>query len=326
MSKSYRYKVVIDENIPYIKGILEPYLDTIYIKGSLIKNEDIIDADAMIIRTRTKCNASLLSGTRIKLIATATIGTDHIDLEYCKENNIAVASAPGCNSNGVMEYVFTALQTLENKLGLCLKNKTLGVIGAGNVGSKVISTGKELKFRILANDPYICKNYLVDLDELLSESDIITVHIPLWEQNRDFINGQFIKKMKPGTIFINASRGEVVNEEDLLSYRHKFGAIVLDVWKNEPNINLKLLNAVDIATPHIAGYTIEGKRNGTAMVIEALANFFKIPDLLKDIYKFNLSTQIKKYIPNQYDIMADDRALRANPANFELLRNNYNFR
>jgi Phosphoglycerate dehydrogenase and related dehydrogenases len=290
-------KIVIDIDIPFISGIFEPYASVSYFVGKEISNKDLIDADVLIIRTRTKCNEDLLKGTSLKLIASATIGLDHIDMQYCNRAGIKVVNAPGCNSGGVLQYVFTALYYLADKKNIKLpieiksNKQTFGIIGVGNVGSKVATFAEQLGFEVLRYDPakeleqtlqFNSGNLRLSdfkdfysLDYLLENSDIVSVHICMNSDNFNFINDSIFKKMKKDVIFINTSRGEVVDEEALLGNVNKLSGVILDVWKNEPDINNKLLEKVDIATPHIAGYSYEGKVNGTQMVVNEVANFFK---------------------------------------------------
>lgn len=317
-------KIVIDAAVPYIKGVFEPYFrEVVYAPGSDIDAAMVVDADALVIRTRTKCNAALLEGSSVKVIATATIGYDHIDRDWCDAHGIATFNAPGCNADGVMEWVFAALGAL------CFppEGKTLGVIGVGQVGHRVADMGRKRGFRVLENDPPLQAaggggRILTDLDTLLSESDIVTIHIPLWPENRDFANAAFFDKMKPGATFLNASRGGIVDEDALLAHRDKISGLAIDVWKGEPNINPALLAAADIATPHIAGYTIVGKINGTVASVRNVARTLGIEEL----ENFSIQHNYKAYDIEGYDIMADDAALRANPAAFESLRNHYNLR
>ncbi|MCF0172862.1 MAG: 4-phosphoerythronate dehydrogenase [Bacteroidales bacterium] len=321
-------RIVVDNAIPFVDGVFDPFFkEVVFRRGGEISKEDLRNAEALVIRTRTRCDASLLDGTAVQIVATATIGTDHIDSEYCSSRGIAFYSAPGCNAAAVMEYVFAAIGSLEARKGLELKGKTLGVVGVGHVGSLVAGMALERGFRVLLNDPpkeaEVGSGFdFVPLEHLLSNSDIVTVHIPLWPENRDFADGKFFGMMKPGAVFVNASRGEVVDEEALLSSRHKLGAVVLDVWKNEPHINLALLDAADIATPHIAGYSNVGKINGTTAVVRRIGEHFGIPELAA----FEIKHSFKPYDIEAYDIMADDAALRADPDKFEHLRSNYHLR
>ena len=319
-------RLLIDRDIPFIKGIFEPYAEVIYLNGREMDCAKVKDADALIIRTRTRCNKALLSGSNVRAIATATIGYDHIDTDWCQTAGIKVMSAPGCNSEGVMRYFYTALHNLAKNKSLDLTGKCIGVIGVGNVGKKVVEMGQRLGFEMLLNDPprerLEGSTIFTPLDELLSKSDIVTLHIPLDAGNRNFANADFFGKMKDNAIFVNASRGEVVDEYALLSNVGRFGGIVLDVWRNEPVINTELLNVADIATPHIAGYSKAGKINATVSVVRGIAHFFDIAPL-KD---FAITYQEDPFDLDSYDIMADDKALRAAPETFERLRQNYAYR
>ena len=289
-----------------MKGIFENECEVEYYPGSEITPQRVKDADALIVRTRTKCNAQLLEGSKVKVIASATIGTDHIDRAWCQSHNIALFNAPGCNSGGVLQYFLTALFKCLSTRELWQKflNSapdatgaaesapfTVGVIGVGNVGSKVAAACEGLGFEVLRNDPpkerqqtlaynsgYLrivdFKDYY-SLDYLLENSDVVTLHVPLDETTRGMADANFFARMKPGAIFINSSRGEVVDEAALLANIHKLAAVVLDVWVGEPNINKELLQSAFIATPHIAGYSVEGKIKGTQMVVEAIRRYMR---------------------------------------------------
>ena len=268
--------LVADRDIPFLEGVLDPWFEVRALPGKSIGPADVRDAVALLVRTRTRCVAALLDGSSVRLVATATIGTDHIDRDYCDSHGITVASAPGCNAAAVAQYVRVALHTL----ALDRPGATLGVIGVGHVGMLVAEAGRRLGMRVLLNDPpreaVEGPAGFTPLPELLATSDVVTLHIPLWPGNRDFADAAFFAAMKPGASFINASRGEVVDEAALLAARPNLDKLVLDVWKNEPDINLDLLAAADIATPHIAGYSIQGKMNGTTAVVRALGETFDI--------------------------------------------------
>jgi erythronate-4-phosphate dehydrogenase len=252
-----RVRIIIDDAIPFIEGVLEPYVDVRYMEGRAISREDAMEADALIIRTRTKCDAALLEGTPVKFIATATIGMDHIDLPYCNERGIIVRNSAGCNAGGVMNYVFSALYGVAARKAIRLEGGKIGVVGVGNVGRRVDSVAGSLGFKVLKNDPPRMKEEgnegFCPLDYLLANSDIVTMHVPLNETTRGMADDEFFERMKPGTIFINASRGEVVDEAALKRAIPKLGPVIIDTWNNEPDIDVDLLNMVDIATPHIAG-------------------------------------------------------------------------
>lgn len=353
-------KIVIDSNIPFIEGVFEPYAQVEYYKGEEITPQRVKDADALVVRTRTRCNRLLLEGSSVKMIATATIGMDHIDLEYCGANNIKVTNSAGCNAGGVMQYVFTALYGVAAKKGIPLpdnishKPAVLGVIGAGNVGERVAKFGEYLGFEVLRCDPAKERRQTIDfnngyiqikdfkdyysLDYLLESADIITLHTDLNPTSRGMVDEKFLSSVKDGAILINSSRGEVVVDEALLSYRDKLSALILDVWNGEPKINRGLVDVADIATPHIAGYSYEGKVNGTVMAVKGVADFFDIAPLksftvVPPVRNTNFFSakglnqlEISDYFNNIFAIFEDDLNLRSNLDSFEQLRNKYNYR
>lgn len=312
--------LVVDRDIPFLEGVADPWFEVRALPGKAIGPADVRDAAALLVRTRTRCDAALLDGSAIRLVATATIGTDHIDLDYCASHGITVASAPGCNAAAVAQYVRVALHTLV----LDRPGTTLGVIGVGHVGTLVAEAGRRRGMRVLLNDPprEAAEGLagFTPLPELLAQSDVVTLHIPLWPENRDFADAAFFAAMKPGASFINASRGEVVDEAALLAARPKLDKLVIDVWKKEPDINRTLLAAADIATPHIAGYSIQGKMNGTTAVVRALGEAFDIDELKS----FTVSGVTLPQDP--YDILQDDAKLRNHPELFEQLRSVYAYR
>lgn len=337
-------KLIIDKAIPFIDGVFEPYAEVVYKTGSEICREDLSDVDGMVIRTRTRCNAALLDGTPVKIISTATIGTDHIDLDYCAAHGIKVENAAGCNAGGVMDYVFSALYGAAARKSINLSGATLGIIGVGNVGSRVALTGRQLGFNVLLNDPPRAAaegpDRFCDLDTLLASSDIVTMHVPLNEATRGMADEGFFRKMKPGAIFINAARGEVMVDDALIGAAPKLSAIVIDTWNNEPHVSRELMDLVDIATPHIAGYSYQGKQIGTMMAVRSIAYFFGIDSLCNffppaevaeltavrlDIEGLNQG-QIASVFQYNYPIFTDDFIFRSNPDGFEEIRSNYSYR
>jgi erythronate-4-phosphate dehydrogenase len=341
-------KIVADDKIPFLKGILEPYAKVEYCKGSDISRSILKDADALIIRTRTKCNKDLLDGTRLKFIATATIGFDHIDTAYCEANGIKWTNAPGCNSGSVKQYIASVLIRLSMNHHFSLAEKTIGIVGHGNVGSKVNSLAKALGMNVLINDPPLQRKdsslNFVSLQEIQEKADIISFHVPLNKVGIDktfyLADETFFNALKPGCLIINSSRGEVVKnaalKDALINYRIK-GA-VLDVWENEPNIDLELLQLLDFASPHIAGYSADGKANGTAMSVQAISDFFgfglkgwfpeNVPS--PENADFNLDCNgktkdeiISGLILSTYDVKEDDSRLRKSVETFEKQRGNY---
>ena len=337
-------KIVADKYIPFLEGVFEPYAEVVYIDGRSINHEDIIDADALIIRTRTKCNADFLDGTKVSMIATATIGIDHIDVEYCKEHNIEVHNAQGCNAGGVMQYVFSAMYGIAARKGIKLDGATIGIVGVDHVGKKVEAMAKHLGFNVLLCDPPRAQEEgeegFCSLEHLLANSQVVTMHVPLDETTRKMANDDFFMRMLPGTIFINASRGEVVDEEALIHAIPKLGAVAIDTWNNEPDINHVLMDMVDIATPHIAGYSYQGKQNGTASAVQNVAKHFGISDL----YDYYPEADIPDHEPvlldlknkthgeraavfqYNYPIFTDDFCFRMSPDSFEKLRSEYQYR
>ena len=337
-------KVVADMDIPFLEGVFEPYGEVVYKKGLEISHEDVLDADALVVRTRTRCDAALLEGTSVKMIATATIGTDHIDLEYCRKAGIEVSNAAGCNAGGVMQYVFSALYGVAARKGIKIDESTIGIVGVGHVGSKIEAMAEYLGFNILRCDPPRAvaegPEGFCSLEHLLEESDVVTLHVPLDVTTRGMANADFFTLMKPGAIFINAARGEVVDEQALIEASPKLGAIVIDTWNNEPDINEDLVDIADIATPHIAGYTFQGKQNGTAYAVQALARHFR----LEELYDFFPAQDLPGHEPvlldlkgknhgeiaavsqYNYPIFTDDFRFRMEPHKFEKLRSEYQYR
>lgn len=337
-------KFVIDKSIPFVEGLFEPYATVLYKESSEITHNDILGADALLIRTRTKCNAALLEGTSVKMIASATVGMDHIDLAYCERYGINVRGAAGCSSNAVMNYVFSALYGCAARLSIDLRGKTIGIIGVGKVGKRVEDTARVLGFKVLLCDPQrqVAEggSQFCDLDYLLENSDIVTLHIPSSDSNRKLCNAEFFEKMKPGAFFINSSRGEIVDEQALLEASAKLGPIIIDTWSNEPNINTELLEKAAIGTPHISGYSLQAKFAAATMVVRNVARFFQIKELYDFIPAENLEGrdsvhvdvtgmnqgQIASVFQYNYPIFTDDFMFRIAPQDFEKIRWNYKYR
>ena len=319
-------KIVIDKSIPFIEGVFEPYASVLYREGPEISAQDLHDADALVIRTRTRCDGKLLDGSSVKIIATATAGTDNIDNDYCRRHGIFVQNASGCNAGGVANYVFSALYGAAARKSIDLTGAKLGIIGLGSAGERVESMGRALGF--------------CTLDKLLKDSDIVTLHVPLNESTKGMANADFFAMMKPGAFFINTSQGDVVVERDLIEAIPKLGPVIIDTWSHEPTVNTLLMKMADIATPHIAGYSLQSKQTGTAMAVRAVARFFK----LSSLYEFFPQTDIMEYqavkldvtdksqgqiaamLQYNYPIFTDDFMFRMNPTKFEELRTNYQYR
>lgn len=341
-------RIIADNKIPFLKGVLEPWARVTYLPGSQIDRNAAMDADALLVRTRTKCNEDILSGTGVKFIGTATIGFDHIDTRWCDENNVRWTNAPGCNSSSVMQYIAAALMSISSESGLSLSRLTIGIIGVGNVGSKVQRLAQLLGMKVLLNDPPRQRkeknDVFVDLDQLLRKSDIITIHVPLNTGGKDntfhLFDRNTFSRVKKGCWLINSSRGEVVDTEavkEALNGEVLSGA-VLDVWEKEPEIDISLMHMTFLATPHIAGYSADGKANGTSMVVNELCTFFNIP--IKDWFPSSIPEPeepilvidchgkspeeiARKAVFHSYNIMEDDVRLRFDPSRFEKERENY---
>lgn len=337
-------KIVADKDVPFLKGVFEPYAEVLYKAGRNIGRDDVADADALIIRTRTRCDAALLEGSSVKMIATATIGMDHIDLDYCREKGIEVHNAEGCNSGGVMQYVFSALYGVASRKAIKLDDWVFGVIGVGNVGGKVAALAEYLGFKVLRCDPPRAakegEEGFCDMEYLLANSNVVSLHVPLDDTTRKMAGEEFFTLMQPGAIFINAARGEVVDESALKEALPKFGAVIIDTWNNEPDVDEELIDMVDIATPHIAGYSYRGKQNGTASAVRSVARHFGI-EMLYDFYPVNempeyepvkldltgmKQGEIAALFQYNYPIFTDDFRFRMEPGNFEKMRSDYQYR
>ena len=321
------------------------------VPGHEIDHATVRNADALIIRTRTICNEKLLKGSNVTFIATATIGYDHIDTKWCETHGILWTNAPGCNSGSVMQYIASTIVHLSKKHNFNFEDKTIGVVGIGNVGWKVVKMAEALGLRIVMNDPPIVRDRgicgYVSLEGLLREADIISLHVPLIHDGADktyhLFNHETLAKTFHGTILINSSRGEVVDNQALhrfIDNKHLMG-VCLDVWENEPNIDTLLLSKLDIATPHIAGYSADGKANGTLMSVKAINDFFRLgmkqnPIINLPVHdnmciEFDCKTKsiqevLCEAIEFTYSIASDDAKLRNKTIEFETQRGTYPLR
>lgn len=360
--------IVADSKIPFLKGVFEPYADVRYLDPGEFTPDTVRDADALIIRTRTKCGAALLEHSRVSVIATATIGMDHIDTRWCIRRGIISENAAGCNAASVAQYMTSAMLRVSLRHNVDLRGKTLGIVGCGHVGTNVAAAAAALGMNVLVNDPPRAKREgetgFVELETIRREADFITFHVPLqgaeygpW-RTEHMANGDFFRGLKRKPFFFNTSRGDVVDESALkeaISTGRISGA-VLDVWHNEPDIDRELISLVDFATPHIAGYSADGKANGTAMAVEAVVSnlpthvtihaprafqamresvrqmkadiLAKVPAPEKPLITLdsNSKNPLADAVFASYDIATDDAALRAAPEDFESLRGSYRVR
>lgn len=339
-------RIIIDNKIPYIKGILEPYAEVEYIAPEKIDRNAVKDADILIIRTRTHCNAELLEGSKCKFIGTATIGYDHIDTAYCSANGILWKNAPGCNAPSVGQYILASLLLLQERYGILLREKTIGIVGVGHVGTIIEKYCRLIGMNVLRNDPPRARKEsaedFVSLEEIAEKSDIITFHTPLIKEGDDktyhLCNNKFLNRLCKKPIIINSSRGEIIDNTALLDASRKglVSEYILDCWENEPHISRELLERAFIATPHIAGYSADGKSNATRQMVNAVSGWIK-----KKICSSNIIPPSPPFdnitIPEEadaltasvlatYDPRQDMASLLAHPEDFEKLRGNYGLR
>jgi erythronate-4-phosphate dehydrogenase len=344
-------KIVADHKIPFLKGALEDKAEIIYLPGARISKKDLLDADGLIIRTRTRCDRTLLEGTRVSFIASATIGYDHIDTAWCDSSGIRWTNAPGCNSSSVQQYLVSTLLYLADKRGLDLKKLTMGVIGVGNVGEKVRKAGEALGMKVLLNDPPRARKEgpegFVSLDTLLEEAQILSLHVPLNRGGEDntfhLVDRDFLASCQRDCILINTSRGAVVDEAALKDgiRNSKLSDVILDVFEREPLLDRGLLELLSLATPHIAGYSLDGKANGTAMSVQALSRHFALgiddweagdlplpvkAELHADASQEEETGLLWDLYRQTYDVSSDDHRLRSKPESFEQQRGDYPFR
>ncbi|MDZ4203760.1 MAG: 4-phosphoerythronate dehydrogenase [Bacteroidales bacterium] len=341
-------KIIADHKIPFLKGALEGCCEVVYLPGKEINRKVLLDADALIVRTRTLCYEELLKDTSVKFVASATIGFDHIDTAYCEKNGISWTNAPGCNADSVKQYLASTLALIINQKKAKFSDLTLGIVGSGHVGSRVQALAKALGIKTLVNDPPRARKEgsegFVSLEKILTEADIITLHVPLQKTGLDrtlhMADSGFFTKMKRNAWLINTSRGAVIETQSVLNSLktgHLAGAII-DVWENEPDISNELLHQAVIATPHIAGYSSDGKANGTIMSVQAISRFFGLgldswtPAFLPEPKYANFTLDCQNIAPEEffyrlalhtYDIEADSFHLKESAETFEIQRENY---
>ncbi len=323
---------VVDKNIPFLKGLLEPFGQVDYLTEPEMTPESVSDADALLVRTRTKCNEALLGGSKCRFVGTCTIGTDHLDLPWLATRGIIAANAPGCNAPAVAQYVMASILKLHNRP---LSQYTIGIVGVGNVGRIVAEWARQLDMRVLLNDPPRQKAEGGDcwssLEEIAAEADIITFHTPLDATTRHLADAAFFASLRRAPIIINAARGPVVDNTALVE-AIKSGNVshaVIDCWEGEPSdLNPDLLRLADIATPHIAGYSFEGKVRATRMALDALCTALGLPRIeMEEKVPASAAESVNaNAILRSYDPMTDTKTLKSAPENFETLRNTYKLR
>ncbi len=334
-------KVIVDDKIPYIREALTAMgVEAHYVPGHAFTNAIVKDADALIVRTRTRCDEALLHGSRVQFIATATIGYDHIDTAYCASQGIRWTNAPGCNAASVCQYIQSVLLLLQRERGVVLSEATLGVVGVGNVGSLVVKMARSWGMRVLCCDPPRAERGeqgFVPLETIAREADVITLHTPLVRDGKHptfhLADAAFFASLERKPYFINTSRGETTDTKALMEALEEgeISQCCIDVWENEPNINLDLLHRCHIGTPHIAGYSADGKVNATRMSLEALAAHLGLPEVPSvqapcpeepGLYANSRAEALLQI----YNPCVDSKALVEHPESFELLRGNYPLR
>ena len=342
-------KILVDENMPYARELFSRLGEVKAIPGRPIPLAELDEADALMVRSVTKVNETLLAGKGIKFVGTATAGTDHVDDAWLAQAGIGFSAAPGCNAIAVVEYVFSSLLILGERDGFALQDRTVGIVGVGNVGGRLQKRLEALGIRTLLCDPPRAdrgdEGDFCTLDELVEQADVITFHTPLFKDGAyktfHLADEALIRRLKPGTILINACRGPVVDNAALLKCLEEGQnlSVVLDVWEPEPDLNVALLNRVDVATAHIAGYTLEGKARGTTQVFEAYSAFIGSAqqvalDTLLPAPEFGRITlhgpldesSLKRLVHLVYDVRRDDALLRkvaGIPGEFDKLRKHY---
>ena len=321
-------QVIIDKGIPFLEGVFPPEIEVLHLSPEDITPESVRYADALFVRTRTQINKELLHGSNVRFVATATIGFDHIDQDYCREAGIHWVSCPGCNAQAVCDYVEEAIASSPHCL-IASSPLTIGIIGYGHVGKLVAQMAERKGYKVLLSDPPL--GIGLPLEQLAPLCDVLTFHTPLTREGEyptyHLCDANILRLCKPGTLIINAARGGVIDEQALLSCLsplasspHRLIASI-DCWENEPNLNQELLKHVELASFHIAGYSIQGKMNASEMCLHAFCEFFSLP-----ILSIN-----KKVVPLQGDsepgwLKRISDQLKAAPEHFEQLRKAYPLR
>ena len=333
-------KIVIDDRIPYIRGAAERLGRAVYLPGAAIGPDDVRDADALIVRTRTRCDRRLLEGSRVQFVATATIGFDHLDTAWLARAGIAWANCPGCNAASVAQYVESSLILLRRAGLLPAAGGVVGVVGVGHVGTKVAAAARALGFDVLPCDPPRHEREggtFYALDQLAERADVVTFHTPLTfdgpHPTFHLADEAFFARLRHRPVVMNSGRGEAVDTQALLAALDdgRVRAAVIDTWENEPHIDRRLLDRAFIATPHVAGYSADGKATGTRMALEAVARHFGLPDRF-DIRPPRLPEGLVPAADpldrklQLYNPLDDTRRLKAAPESFEQLRGNYPLR
>lgn len=332
-------QIVVDSAIPYINGLLDPFAEVKYIAGQAINAEVCKHANALLVRTRTRCNAALLEGSAVRFIGTATIGTDHIDLAYCAAREIKVVNAPGCNAWAVVQWVVSILTQINQHSRFALTERPVGIVGCGAIGERLASLLEIFNVPVLRCDPFLEVNApfrYVNLQRIARECAIITVHTPLTHDGSHptfhLLDRDFFHAVQQKPYILHAARGGVVDDYELYeatTYRHVAG-YYLDVYEDEPDVAPALLEVAKLATPHIAGYSIEGKLAASKVIVKALSDFFgwqvAEPTLETKEEKSFIVGHSLGDLARTYDVVRDSRALKSAPQQLEQMRSRYAYR
>ena len=327
-------KIVADDSMPLVQELFSPYGHVITLPGREISSSDVRDADILLVRSVTKVNKSLLKSSKVKFVGSATIGADHVDQDYLKDQDIDFSNAPGCNSNAVIQYVISVLYTLRPNW----MEQTIGIVGCGNIGGRLYTILNNFGVNCLCYDPYLSvekNDHLVTFEEVL-ESDILSLHVPLTTcgafPTHHLFSDNIFASLKSSTLLINTSRGAVIDNQSLLNFLPKNSwQLALDVWENEPDILIPLLKLVDICTPHIAGYSYDGKIKGTQMIFDAFCFKYNLnrPDRTSSEKLFKLlPSSVVSAVLETFDVKNIDHMMRSNllkqssriPLEFDRLR------
>ncbi|MCZ6798803.1 MAG: 4-phosphoerythronate dehydrogenase [Gammaproteobacteria bacterium] len=306
-------KIVADQNIPQVYEAFSDLGEVELLPGRSIERKHLLDCQCLLVRTVTQIDCRLLDDTAVEFVGTATVGTDHVDLNYLEQNQISFSNAAGCNAEGVSEYVINGLFALSEHKGFDPFELKAGIIGCGNIGSRLLQKLQALGIDTLINDPPLEEigtpgYHFVDLDTILSESNFITLHVPLTNDGDHptwhLFDQQCLQRLNRNCILVNTARGPVVNNVALLDLleRRSDLTVFLDTWENEPDISRALLQQVDLATPHVAGYSVEGRLRATQMILDATCRHFSVKS------KWRLSQKLPKTIDLR--IEASDNQLR----------------
>ncbi len=340
-------KIIADKGIPFVKEYLPADFAVEYLSSEEITKPALKGADAVLIRSVTKCDATLLEGTGVRLIVSATIGDDHIDKDFCRRHNIVWKTASGCNKQAVVQYVIWVLYYLQSRFGYAWKSKTTGIIGVGNIGGLLSKTLARLGVKHLLHDPPRqqegTSGSFVSLEKIRQEADVVSLHVPLTRKGKyptfHLLGDDFFAHRKKEITLINSSRGAVLSTEVLKRWKERgvIEHLILDVWENEPEIDRQLLSMTTLGTPHIAGYSLRGKMNASYMSLRHIESFFHIPmpglaSMFVQIAPQPLSYRCGKgantygILEQIWDIEKDSQVLKERPQHFKQFRDNYKLR